>query len=70
MRPHLELTTPAWCSWTESDKGSLENVQRRAVGIISGLRAATYEEKLAEIGLVSLEETRYLQTFQDPARVR
>ena len=35
----------------------LENVQRRAVRMISGLEG-TYEEKLKAVGLVTLEENR------------
>jgi hypothetical protein len=36
----------------------LEKVQRRAVNMISGLRATNYEEKLKELGITSLDERR------------
>ncbi len=46
----------------------LEKIQQRAVSMISGLKGATYEEKLAELGLTTLEERRHqtdmLQTFE------
>jgi hypothetical protein len=43
----------------------LEKVQRRAVNMISGLRATNYEEKLKEIGISSLDERRkYLDMLQ------
>ena len=34
-------------------------VQKKAVGIVSGLAAKTYEDKLKELGLQSLEERRH-----------
>jgi hypothetical protein len=42
--------------WLEADKEVLEKVQRRAVNMISGLKARTYAEKLRELGLTTLEE--------------
>ena len=39
----------------------LEKVQKRAVNMVSGLRPGTYEEKLSELGLCSLEERRHQQ---------
>ncbi len=46
VRPHLEYAVSAWAPWYETDKECLEKVQRRAVNMISGLRATHYEEKL------------------------
>ena len=59
VRPHLEFATPAWSPWTEGDRGCLEDVQRQAVRMISGLRSETYEGKLLELGLTTLEERRH-----------
>ena len=59
VRPHLEFSTQAWSPWTEADKSVLEKVQRRAVGMVSGLKAATYEARVKELGLQSLEERRH-----------
>ena len=56
VRPHLEFASPAWSPWLEADKEVLEKVQRRAVNMISGLKAKTYAEKLRELGLTTLEE--------------
>ncbi len=43
-------------------------VQKRAVGMISGLRGRTYEDRLKELGIVTLEERRHqmdmLQTYK------
>jgi hypothetical protein len=68
VRPHVEFTSVAWSPWLEADKAVLEKIQQRAVSIISGLKGATYEGKLAELGLTSLEERRrqtdMLQTFK------
>ena len=40
------------------DKEILEKVQKRAISMTSGLSGSTYEEKLREVGLTSLEERR------------
>ena len=36
----------------------LENVQRRAIGMVTNFKGRTYEEKLAEAGMVTLEARR------------
>jgi hypothetical protein len=68
VRPHLEFCVPAWSPWQEGDKECLERVQKRAVGMISGLTGKTYEEKLKELGICTLEERRHqldmLQTYK------
>ena len=51
VRPHLEFSTPAWAPWSEGDKNVLEKVQRKAVGMVSGLAHNGYEERLKELGL-------------------
>ena len=48
----------AWSPWTQADTQCLEAVQQRAVRVISGLRASTYEDKLRELGMPSLQERR------------
>jgi hypothetical protein len=60
VRPHLEFSTPAWSPWTEGDKKILEKVQQRAVNMVSGLASKTYEERLKELNMETLEERRYM----------
>ena len=69
VRPHLEFASPAWSPWLEADKNVLEDVQQKAVKMISGLRSEdSYEEKCREIGLDTLEVRRtrqdLVQTFK------
>lgn len=61
VRPHLEFATPAWAPWQAADIEVLERVQKQAVKMVSGLRPGTYEEKLHELGLCTLEERRHQQ---------
>ncbi len=68
VRPHLEFAVPARSPWQEGDKEVLEKVQKRAVKMISGLEGQTYEERLKEVGFLSLEERRHqadmVQTYK------
>jgi hypothetical protein len=57
VRPHLQYCVSAWSPFTVGDKELLENVQRRAVKMITNI-SGSYEEKLAQLGLTTLEENR------------
>lgn len=59
VRPHLEFSTQAWAPWMEKDEACLEKIQQRAVKMVSGLNGTTYEDRLAELGLTTLEERRW-----------
>ena len=54
VRYHLEFAVPARNPWTEKDKELLENVQIKAVKMISGLKGKMYPEKLRELNLLSV----------------
>jgi len=68
VRPHLEFSSPAWSPWLAGDKEVLEKVQKRAIRMVSGLRADSYEGRLSELGLTTLEERRHqadmVQTYK------
>jgi ribonuclease P/MRP protein subunit RPP40 len=57
IRPHLEYAVQSWCPWTEEDIDLLESVQKRFVRMLPGL-SGSYKEKLAVIGLQTLNERR------------
>jgi hypothetical protein len=59
VRPHVQFAVQAWSPWTLQDREVPEKVQKRAVGMVSGLKGRTYEEKLEELGLTTLEERRH-----------
>jgi len=58
VRPHLEFAVTAWSPWARADIECLENVQKRAVRAISGLKGQSYEEKLKELNIASLQDRR------------
>ena len=55
VRPHLEFSVAAWAPWTQADITCLERIQQRAIKAVSGLKGTTYEERLVELGLPSLQ---------------
>ena len=59
VRPHLEFCTQAWAPWTVADSTALEKVQKKAVGMVSGLISHSYEDRLKELGIQTLEERRH-----------
>ena len=44
----------------QTDIDLLENVQKQAIRMVSGLRSTSYEDKLKEIGLWTLEKRRQM----------
>lgn len=58
IRPLLEFAYVIWDPYFKKDITLLENVQRRATKLVKSLRNMTYERRLKELNLTTLESRR------------
>ena len=58
VRPHLEYCIQAWRPYRKKDIDKLERIQRRATKMIPELRDFSYESRLLQCGLTTLETRR------------
>ena len=58
VRPKLEFASSAWSPWLEQDKKIMEKTQERLIRMLSDVKGNSYEEKLKDAGLTTLEKRR------------
>ena len=58
VRPHLKYCIQAWRTYRKKDIDKLKRIQRRATKMIPELRDLSYESRLLQFGLTTLETRR------------
>lgn len=58
LRPLLEYAFQVWSPYFKKDIHLIERVQRRATKMVPSLKLLTYEERLKELGLTTLQSRR------------
>ena len=58
VRPHLEYYIQAWRSYQKKTISMLERIQRKATKMIPELKDLSYEERLKECSITTLETRR------------
>ena len=54
VRPHLEYASVVWNPTFRNDIKAIENVKRREIKMVTGLKDKSYEERLRILGLPTL----------------
>ena len=60
VTPHLEYCIQVWRPYRTKDIDMLERIKRRATKMIPELINLSYEERLKECGLTTLETRRFI----------
>ncbi len=63
LRPHLEYAIQANCPYLKKDIYHLERIQRASTRWVKGLRDLSYEDRLKELKLQSLQKKKDKKRF-------
>ena len=58
VKPHLEYCVKRWSPQYTRDINVLECIQRSVTKMIQGMEHTSYEDRLRELGLLSMEKRR------------
>jgi hypothetical protein len=58
VRPHLEYAASVWNPYNQLHINKIERVQFRATRLVPSLKTLEYDQRLAELGLTTLEDRR------------
>ena len=70
VRPGLEYCIQAWVTYNKSDIRPMEQVQQRATKLVPEVCGPTYEHRLTQLGLTTLEECRVTADMIETERIQ
>ena len=69
VRPHLEYCSSTWSPHYQKGKDLIERVQHRFTRLFSSMRKVSYDDRLTQVGLWTLEDRRNREDLREVFKI-